>query len=194
MSTVAWALLGQPTHHPGDFARYRGLLAPEIDDIGRAQVRIAASALFGDFVAAFGEHRARTEWAAISKRPRGAPKGSRDHERDAALLRVFDAFSEGHPDAERPKLPRRLSEQLHAKVPRLFGQSAVAIEKHIRRLLKRRAVYNEKLRALYGAVIWPGTGAPVGGEGTPLSGGLLGHAVTPDKKPDDFMSGGQEVS
>src|SRR5208282_6078520 len=105
-----------------------------------------------------GEDEARQLFISIASPDpvrRGRKRGSMDKRRDDELLARYDAAaSELTSETDRKSLHRRLAMTLHDESrksgsPRRFGNSAVAIEKHIRRLLDRRSRLEnlEKARA-----------------------------------------------
>jgi hypothetical protein len=94
-----------------------------------------------------GEDETRRLFKAIATRDpvrRGRKRGSTDPLRDDELMSRYDvAASEAADEAERSSLPGRLAvmlydESLKSDAADRFGNSAQAIEKHLRRLLDRR--------------------------------------------------------
>ena len=100
----------------------------------------------GHNVASLG-HGLRSIADVIDPPPKRGPKGPRNKTIDSELLRIYDAVSARHP-AEIPEIPRRMAELLQESNPGKFGPSEEAIEKHIRRLLKKRDAMFAKIQKI----------------------------------------------
>jgi len=88
------------------------------------------------------------------KMPRGKPRGPTRPDKDKALLWLYDTLVD---DAKNnslsiKSLPRRIGEHLHNDVPGRFGNTAIAIKIHLRRLLKARANSPEGLFEILAAM------------------------------------------
>ena len=110
--------------------------------------------LFQFAVAVFGEAEARRIWAQFAKKPRGAPKGSRDPEKDRRLLAFYDTgISACESKTARARWPGRIGKWLAATEPTKYGNSAEAVTKHVRRLVlerDKRQTQEETMRRLFG--------------------------------------------
>jgi hypothetical protein len=105
----------------------------------RADVKHAMHRLFRYAQALVGKDDARHIWTETAKPKRGAPKGSRNPERDRQLLALYDEGMSGVRSAkERGRWPRRMSLLLDACSPGGYGASAAAIQRHVKRLAQTR--------------------------------------------------------
>jgi hypothetical protein len=105
----------------------------------RSDTKHAMLRLFRFAIACFGEADARQMWTAVAKSPRGAPKGSRDPQKDQFLLALYDkGTGEGSSRKALGRWPRRVGLLLDAAEPGRYGASPAAIEKHVRRLVRER--------------------------------------------------------
>ena len=77
----------------------------------------------------------------------GSGRGVSDYRKDQRLLGFYDQHVERAPNAT-PSVPRLLAESLNKSQPGLYGNSADAIEKRVRRLLKVRQESVKAKRAL----------------------------------------------
>ncbi len=102
----------------------------------KADVEALATALFSAAVRVLGEDEARAVWKAASTKPKG-PKGSRHPRHDRLLLRAYDAAVRDAGGSE-GAAPARVAAVLHLRLPGIYGNSAAAIERHVRRLVKER--------------------------------------------------------
>jgi len=115
----------------------------------RDQVKIFLEACYKETKSVLGEEEARQLFA---ETPPPAPKLKRGHQAggtrsrgrllpnlSAVLLREYDEYLVRHTEDDRRKAPRETAEQLYADGKGAqYGQSALAIEKHLRRLLIER--------------------------------------------------------
>jgi hypothetical protein len=107
----------------------------------RAKVlRGRALSLFAELVEIYGPELARETWNAIPPRRvgKGAPKGSRDPDRDKNMVVWYERFALNHPGLQGRTLRVECAKFLATASAKEFGNSAEAIEKHIDRLLKKR--------------------------------------------------------
>jgi hypothetical protein len=87
----------------------------------------------------FGAEDARRIWINVAKPKRGAPKGSRDRERDRRLLTFYDEGARGCRSKQAlGRWPRRVGVLLALMEPGRYGASPEAIAKHVRRLVRER--------------------------------------------------------
>jgi hypothetical protein len=101
----------------------------------------------------FGHDEARRRFSEIAKKP---PRGKQaNKEITGDLLAHYDRETSGG-TLDKAEAPRRIAEALYKDHGRCFGESALAIEKRIRRALENRveARAEEKKRvAMYQAVV-----------------------------------------
>ena len=121
----------------------------------RNETQYAMDRLFRYAVTVFGETDARRHWAGVAKKPRGAPKGSRDPAKDQRLLTLYDeAISCCTSKTARAKVPGEIGKLIAAAKPARYGNSSDAITKHVRRLIqerdKQRREEEERMRRLFG--------------------------------------------
>lgn len=110
---------------------------------------IRAWCLFAFLKAHLGTHEARRFFVLFTKNLRlRLPKtrGASDPMRDAQLLDLYHV--QVREDPNDASLPRQLAETLNTSEPGKYGNSAPAIEKHLRRLLSERALEAEKARQM----------------------------------------------
>jgi hypothetical protein len=119
---------------------------PNQDDELRAMCEQQIQAVFDRVWRLLGEKEARSLFKKVLKRPRGAPEGSRDTEKDTEIMDYF--YNRGNmitkvswynkiringkcvsPVVETAKF-------FHVNSPGVYGNSQEAIEKHIRRRLR----------------------------------------------------------
>ena len=124
-------------------SRQVGSQARGRERLRRARVRydadILAWRLFGFLKAHLGTHEARRFFVHFTENLRlRLPKarGTSDPMRDAQLLDLYDL--EFRSESRKASLPRRLAEKLDMSDRGKYGNSAPAIEKHLRRLLRER--------------------------------------------------------
>jgi len=94
--------------------------------------------VFAFLKAHLGESEARRFFDRFSTRrsPQSKRRGSANSARDVELLIRYDNAAAG--TANEGSVPRQLAARLHESDPGKYGASTEAIEKHIRRLLKKR--------------------------------------------------------
>ncbi len=139
------------------------------------QLRDAARGLvrktFAAAVFHLGEKEALRVWAQVAKKRRAGKKGSRRPERDEILLSVYDTLlAMDLEDASR--LLGSIGKRAHHANPGQFGQSADAIGRQLRRLIKKRKQEAEqaaKLEAVRNSFRLAALGLEVGGGMTPAS-------------------------
>jgi hypothetical protein len=89
-----------------------------------------------------GETAARALWKRVSSKRPGRPSGSSNGTRDDQILQRYYSMLEQSPDSRR-SLPAALARSLHEQYPGVYGQSQLAIEKHIRRLLVQESLSSQ---------------------------------------------------
>jgi Arc/MetJ-type ribon-helix-helix transcriptional regulator len=102
----------------------------------RHQAEILTGRLFAFLKAQLGESEARRFFDPFSTRRRAKTRGARNPAQDAKILTMYDNAAEGA--ADKATVPAQLAKRLHEAEHGKYGNSAGAIEKHIRRLLKQR--------------------------------------------------------
>ena len=131
----------------------------------RAEAVSAARVVFDAIAAHFGEHSAQEIFAEVARRRPGPKEKSRNPAFDAALLEHFDERAAAEPHLVK-KLPGIIAAELKADadrgdinemfVERVRSATAVAIEEHLRRQIKRRdlaTAQRDELRRLTGGSV-----------------------------------------
>jgi hypothetical protein len=113
-----------------------------------ARVQRVALRFYRTVVEHLGEEEARSLFETFLKRTRGQPSGSRNPIRDGELYEEYLAnLGKVTSDPEREALPRVLAEEMSRTRGSYFGNSAVAIEKKLRRILKKQQDPRWRLKA-----------------------------------------------
>ena len=119
------------------------LLSGESSEEREARLRLVRRQAFRFYSAVrdqLGEQETKTLFRGFWKRREGGQRGSRKPERDEALLKEYDErLRMAASQDERSRLPAEIAREADARSPGVFGNSAGAIEKQIRRLLVRRS-------------------------------------------------------
>ena len=106
--------------------------------IARREGELVLRELFYKLKINLGEVEARWLFDHCTKVPRRRQhRGVSNPARDAKLLDMYDLAAEATDN--NASVPRRVAERLNDSEPGQFGNSAPAIEKHLRRLVKSRA-------------------------------------------------------
>jgi hypothetical protein len=112
--------------------------AEEREDRLRA-VRRQAFKFYRAVCGHLGEEEAKKLFGGFWKRREGRRRGSTNPEKDRALLEEYDdRLAKTRCDAERERLFREIGELARDRFPGVFGNSAPAIEQHLRRLVASR--------------------------------------------------------
>jgi hypothetical protein len=104
--------------------------------IARRKAELVLAELFIKLKRNLGEAEAREFFDRYSTPRRLGHRGPSDHKLDARLLDLYDELAERGGD--KASLPRLIAQHFHCTSAGQFGNSAEAIEKKIRRLLKVR--------------------------------------------------------
>jgi hypothetical protein len=130
-------------------------------------VRRAAFRFYRRIVDNLGEDAAARLFKCFSKGVKGRPSGSADPTRDGELWAAYQAFLKLTREEDQGALPRLLADSLYEERGRYFGNSAAAIEKRLRRLIKQQQDRRGRIKAAKKGVEaarrrpltepWPGT-------------------------------------
>jgi len=110
---------------------------PAARSLVESKVQAAANAYL-DLVELLGSVDTKVIWDAIPTTDKGRPSRSSSHKKDDELLQLYDAKCVITPPSRWGSLPREIAESLPCSGEVSFGNSASAIERKIRRLLKAR--------------------------------------------------------
>jgi hypothetical protein len=110
-------------------------------------VRRAAFRFYRRIVEHLGEDAAAKLFECFSKGVKGRPSGSADPVRDGELWTAYQAFLKLTREEDQAALPRLLAQSLYEERGRYFGNSAAAIEKRLRRLMKQQQDRRGRIKA-----------------------------------------------
>lgn len=117
---------------------------------GRKRVRFVRRAAFRFYrriVENLGEDAAAKLFECVSKGVKGRPSGSADPVRDGELWTAYQASLKLTREEDQAALARLLAESLYEERGRYFGNSAAAIEKRLRRLIKQQQDRRGRIKA-----------------------------------------------
>jgi hypothetical protein len=95
-----------------------------------------------------GDARARSLFLAIATPSRGRPKRTKNQDRDAGLLKLYDVRAATATPGERERLPTLIGDELQKRGDS-GEQSATATAKHLQRLLAKGAASFDRMERSY---------------------------------------------
>jgi hypothetical protein len=105
-----------------------------------------AETFFEELSERAGPYEAKRVFLAIAKRVPRQPKGAHNSERDQKLLNLYNSLPPGN------RTVKGLARKLHNKEPGFYGATEDAVDKRLRRLIKKQKDFEEFGRKLEDAL------------------------------------------